>query len=153
MNIGRFAGSSVIFRNAFTSASLGFLYTTGTLKYLIPGRLDRRLLVRGAMLGRLPQVEQGLHAVSLELGKGLETRLGAGAELWVHLEELWDCRRLGLCRGLGEGGEQEEGEHLTIRGESNGRQEVHGVLGFRGFKRFRGSRDQSGPHPADCSVS
>ena len=36
MNIGRFAGSSVIFRNASTSASVGFGYTTGMLKYFIP---------------------------------------------------------------------------------------------------------------------
>ena len=48
------------------------------------------------MLGRLPQVKHGLHAVGLELGKGLEARLGPRAELRSHLQEFRNRWHLGL---------------------------------------------------------
>ena len=54
------------------------------------------------MLGRLPQVEHGLHAIRLELREVLEPWLTAGAELRVDLEKLRDWRQLGLRRRLQE---------------------------------------------------
>src|ERR1043165_4465248 len=59
-----------------------------------------RFFLRGAMLARLAQVEDRLHAFILELLELLETRLSAGAEVFILAQEVSDWTSvLGHRRG------------------------------------------------------
>ncbi len=93
MNIGRFAGSSVIFRNSIGLGVGRLGVDDRDVEVLQPGPSTAARSSVGAMLARLPQVEHRLHAVGLQLREMLDPRLTAGAELRVHLQEVRNRRQ------------------------------------------------------------
>ena len=95
MNIGRFAASSVIFRNSSTDASVGCWIVHRDVEVLQACRLDGLLFLLRTMLARLPQVQHGLDAVGLQHREVFGPRLPAGAEVGCNLQEVAD---------VGEGG-------------------------------------------------
>src|SRR5690349_3760912 len=58
--------------------------------------LRLRFLFGGAMLARLAQVDDGLHAFGLQLLKVFKLRLSAGAEVFIDAQEISDRRQVVL---------------------------------------------------------
>ena len=128
------------------------------LKYLEPGLLDRRTLLVRAMFARLPQVEDRLDALRLQLGEVLEARLPAGAEVGVDPQEVPDRRHGGRRRGLrlgnepDSGQEEEHGRSILTQESAEGAEETkESAHGDTGARRDTGESAHGGTAARRCT--